>query len=49
MKQRPQIPRTVRYMSDTNSERVSDDIRTFWLAALAAVVAVIAVAYFKMG
>jgi len=34
---------------DTDPELGLYDIRIFWLAALAAIVAVLAVAYFKMG
>jgi len=35
--------------ADTDPELGMYDIRIFWLAALAAMVAVLAVAYFKMG
>ncbi|MNV73298.1 hypothetical protein D3C71_1664370 [compost metagenome] len=35
--------------ADADPEFGTYDIRIFWLAALAAVVAVLAVAYFKMG
>lgn len=35
--------------SDTDPELGMYDIRVFWLAALVAIVAVLAVAYFKMG
>ena len=35
--------------ADTDPELGMYDIRVFWLAALAAMVAVLAVAYFKMG
>jgi hypothetical protein len=34
---------------DTDPELGMYDIRVFWLAALVAIVAVLAVAYFKMG
>ena len=36
-------------LTDTDPELGMYDIRIFWIAALAAIVAVLAVAYFKMG
>lgn len=44
----PQAGRDGHYLS-TDPELGMYDIRIFWLAALAAIVAVLAVAYFKMG
>jgi len=43
------VSRPVFIDTDTDPELGMYDIRIFWLAALLAVVAVLAVAYFKMG
>lgn len=49
MNQPQQISRVNYGLVDRDPELGMYDIRIFWLAALAAVVAVLAVAYFKMG